>query len=509
MIGTQCVFMLHTIVRTGTLNIIQIIRKAVLASSTRTGEHHNLPNAQVDQKAFLVAAKEVLRTPGTRMTWDAFAALLGVEPRAMKTYRMPADSSDYRTMPRLLVEKIENFIAGAAETPDARPGPADPGPDQDPDQDAGTIWRPRTDALKLLPRSLAALVTRQAKQVFMGGGASMISGVDRLYSGALGLGEEDRRAMALVSRARLSLGLSDVGAEIHDLLAHCTKPLWEWLPLAVINEAGLDKVRLIDPDELAPTLEAEELAAGFSGMTSLLEEQVFAAFQDALSREPQQLANEYYSTVRTFVVRHPVVARAQLFKLASNLPMPVVTCMEQFYEALPRAMVPGETVQLCNDCGNLMQPYAGGLRCTTQACAAVHGANPGSPCAADGLMRLNRSLRKYWLEPGIDEMRLGDALGDAGHKVRYYPNRDLVDLDLGEGSSVGIDLKAYSSPELLGERLMHRPGGLRQYKKPLLVIPDWIAKREENYIDRVSACLEGSPIRTLTLSDAVKELGHA
>jgi hypothetical protein len=436
------------------------------------------------------------------MTWDAFAALLGVEPRAMKTYRMPPGSSDSRTMPKLLVEKIERLVLEARE-----PVPGDSAGAQLM-QNAGVAWKPGPDSLNLLPRSLAALVTRQARQVFMGGGATMISGVDRL-SGTSGLGDEDRRALALVSRARLSLGRSDVGAEIHELLAHCTKPLGEWLPIAAVKDAGLGTVRLIDLDDRMPTLEAEELAAGFGGMTSLLEEQVFAAFQDSLSKHPARDANEFYTAVRTFVIRNPVVSRKQLLKLMVALPSSVWACVEQqFYEQLPSALADSE-VTLCDHCGNLMMRHAGGQRCSTQACAAIHGPTPGRAVPADELLRLNRSLRKYWLEPGIDEIRLGDILTAAGHRVRMYPNRDTVDLDLGEGSTVGIDLKAYSSPELLGERLKQRPGGLRQYKKPLLVIPDWMARRVPNYVERVRACLDGSPIRPLTLSEAVKDIGRA
>ena len=94
--------------------------------------------------------------------------------------------------------------------------------------------------MKLLPVALAALVTRQARQVFMGGGASMVSGVDRLRADLSGLSDEDRRAMALVSRARLAEGLSDIGAEIHQLLAICKQPLGEWLPVAAVTH-GTEK----------------------------------------------------------------------------------------------------------------------------------------------------------------------------------------------------------------------------------------------------------------------------
>ncbi|MBP6892925.1 MAG: hypothetical protein KBC94_00765 [Pseudacidovorax sp.] len=460
------------------------------------------PDAKSDQKAFLVAAKRILSAGKTRLTWDVLAAILGVEPRAMKTYRMPAASSDYRTMPKLLVEKIEALVAEAQA-----PSPAGAAaPPRDPYVD----WKPRSDPLKLLPASLAALVIRQARQVFMGGGATMVSGVDRLWSGVSGLGDEDRKAMALVSRARLTLGLSDVGAEIHQLLAQCTKPLGEWLPLPAVKEAGLNAVCLIDAEDYMPTLEAEELSEGFGGMTGLLEEQVFAAFQDSLSKHSAKDANDYYTAVRTFVVRNPVATRKQLLKFLAALPSAVWACIEQqFYEPLPGALVAGETATLCGHCNNVMTAQPGGLRCMTAACAAEHAATPGRTLPAADLLRLNRSLRKYWLEPGIDEIRLADRLAARGHTVRMYPNRDMVDLDLGEGSPVGIDLKAYSSPELLGERLRRRPGGLKNYKTQLLVIPDWMARRVPHYVERVSACLEGSSIRALTLSDTVEVLGHA
>lgn len=458
---------------------------------------------KLDQKAFLVAAKRALGAGGRRLTWDQLATRLGVEPRAMKTYRMPVESSDFRTMPRLLVEKIEALVAEALKTTAASGSESRA-------ESGGVVWQPRGDPMRVLPASLAALVMRQARQVFMGGGATMVSGVDRLWSGVAGLGHEDRRAMALVSRARLTLGLSDVGAEIHELLAHCTKPLGEWLPVPSVSDAGLSTVRLIDAEDRMPTLEAEELARGFAGMAGLLEEQIFAAFQDSLSKQSAKDADDYYTQVRTFVVRNPVVTRKHMLKFLAGLPSAVWVCVEQqFYEPLPGALAAGETTTLCSHCHNVMTRSRGALHCTTAACAAEHGARPGPTLPAADLFRLNRSLRKYWLEPGIDELRIAERLTARGHTVRMYPNRDTVDLDLGEGSKVGVDLKAYSSPELLGERLRRRPGGLMSYKTPWLVIPDWLARRVPNYIGRVSACLEGSPIRALTLADAVEELGHA
>jgi len=47
------------------------------------------------QKDYLQATKTAL---GAK-TWDELAEMAGVTPRALKTYRMPEDSGDYRGMP--------------------------------------------------------------------------------------------------------------------------------------------------------------------------------------------------------------------------------------------------------------------------------------------------------------------------------------------------------------------------------------------------------------------------
>jgi hypothetical protein len=62
------------------------------------------------QLEFLKAAKAELD-----VTWDELAALADIAPRALKTYRMPAASAEYRGMPKLarnaivaVLEKYKN-----------------------------------------------------------------------------------------------------------------------------------------------------------------------------------------------------------------------------------------------------------------------------------------------------------------------------------------------------------------------------------------------------------------
>jgi hypothetical protein len=53
------------------------------------------------QLEILLAAKEELD-----VTWDELAALADIAPRALKTYRMPPESKDHRTMPKLALNAV-------------------------------------------------------------------------------------------------------------------------------------------------------------------------------------------------------------------------------------------------------------------------------------------------------------------------------------------------------------------------------------------------------------------
>ena len=62
-----------------------------------------------NQKDYLQAAKTAL---GAK-TWDELAEMAGAAPRALKTYRMPEDSKDYRAMPGPVRKVIEMLLDDA------------------------------------------------------------------------------------------------------------------------------------------------------------------------------------------------------------------------------------------------------------------------------------------------------------------------------------------------------------------------------------------------------------
>nr|WP_295770588.1 hypothetical protein [Rhodoferax sp.] len=57
------------------------------------------------QQSFLQAAKAELG-----LTWDALAFAAGIEPRALKNYRLPDESQNHRGMPKLARRAIEQLL---------------------------------------------------------------------------------------------------------------------------------------------------------------------------------------------------------------------------------------------------------------------------------------------------------------------------------------------------------------------------------------------------------------
>lgn len=64
------------------------------------------------QQQYLNAVKaSLIKLIGSKITWDEFARLCGIEPRAFKTYRMPEDSDDYRSMNNLARQAVDRVLA--------------------------------------------------------------------------------------------------------------------------------------------------------------------------------------------------------------------------------------------------------------------------------------------------------------------------------------------------------------------------------------------------------------
>jgi hypothetical protein len=371
-------------------------------------------------------------------------------------------------------------------------------------------WTPKTeptkpaevapeDWLTLLVPALSAFVMRQARISLIEG--RMIAGSARSSNVPVGLSSEDRKAMAMVSRACLLNGLPDRGCEVHHLLRCCTLPFGEWLRVPEVVARGLEFTKLIEGEDGIPTAEAQELAIDFGSITAGLEEQLFMKFMQVLGRFPEAMANKYYTVVREMVVRHPVGNADAIKHLSEELPYQIwVLLQQQFYEPVPEAWQINGAVKLCGACGNAMKQGRAGLVCRTAACCAITPSTPGDDAKFSDLIRATRGVRQYWIEPGLDEIRLFDALSEMGVPAELYPFRDRVDIAVGD---IGMDLKAYASPETLGKKFKRSIGGLSHYPKKWVVVPDWVTISAPTYLDRLKRASCRGDLRFLTVSAAI------
>lgn len=360
------------------------------------------------------------------------------------------------------------------------------------------------DGFHLIVPALASLVMRQARISLIEG--RMIAGIDKKYGSPIGLTVEDRRAMALVSRACISRGLPDYGSEIHNLLTMCARPLGDWLPLQVVTDGGLSLTRLVSGEYGSPTPEAEELAKDFSTLTAGIEEQLFTIFRETLDKHPKSSAAQYYTAIREFVIRHPLADGEEIKAFGSELPSTLwMLLQQQFYEPVPFGWTSNGSVTVCAHCGNAMRQVTTGMVCRTAACAQSSKALAKGTRSVGELLRVSRGIQQYWVEPGIDEIRFYDALASHHIVAELYPSLDRVDIAVG---NIGVDLKSYTSPELLGRKINRGLGGLAFYEKKWLVVPDWLVGCTPHYLERLRSALEDTSkvVRCLSVSAALKEI---
>jgi len=98
-------------VPTGTLRL-KLTRRQPVRRPPPNARHKStprVPNLNVmttlNQQDFLKAAKDQLG-----ITWDELATASDINPRALKTYRMPETSKDFRPLPKLARAAIEQLL---------------------------------------------------------------------------------------------------------------------------------------------------------------------------------------------------------------------------------------------------------------------------------------------------------------------------------------------------------------------------------------------------------------
>ena len=72
-----------------------------------------------------------------------------------------------------------------------------------------------------------------------------------------------------------------------------------------------------------------------------------------------------------------------------------------------------------------------------------------------------------------------------------------------------MDLKTYASPEILGTKFKKGIGGLSQYARKWVLVPDWLVRLSPNYLQRLKDAMgeeAGNRLQCMSTDQALKEV---
>lgn len=333
-----------------------------------------------------------------------------------------------------------------------------------------------------------------------------------------GMPSSARRGLSLLSRECLRAGPShaDLGASVHDFMALASEPFRAWGLPAFAGDFRFADVVLVDPDTGAPTDDCREMARAGGGVeVAALEELHHERLQAAIKDLPKRQAARAYTAIRELCVRNPVIREDALHtRIVEGGHVAAARTIMEFYRPIPLGALFGEVAHRCAHCRSLLWPdrdrtaYPHG-RCLIRQCRLAHpDARLGDVLDEPHRWRLaTTAILGFWVGPGLDEIQIYDALNEAGRIVALYPFSDAADVGV-DGLDVGIDVKTYASPVLLGGRLTRSTGRLSMFGRRIIAIPDDKLRQNPRYVEQLRGSYGGSlPLEFLTVSAVLREFG--
>jgi hypothetical protein len=255
--------------------------------------------------------------------------------------------------------------------------------------------------------------------------------------------------------------------------------------------------------------------AGGGTEIAALEEIHHERLQAAIKDLPQKARARAYTDIRELCVRHPLIHEDDLHeKIALGSHIAAARTIMEFYRPIPLGALFGDVAHRCAHCRSLLWPdadrqsYPQG-RCRVRQCRLANpNARLGAVLDEPRRWRLaTTAVLAFWVGPGIDEIRIHDALKAAGKDVALYPFADAADVGV-DGLAVGIDVKTYASPILLAGKLTRSLGRLPMFDRRIVAIPDDKLQRNPRYIEQMRSSYGGDQtIEFLLVSQVIREFG--
>lgn len=365
---------------------------------------------------------------------------------------------------------------------------------------------PVTDA----PEITAALLARGFADLF-----DRISGEGGVVQQDSSLPPTARRALARLSGLCLEGGVvDDLGASVHVAMEMASRPFSAWGVPQFAAPFRYADVVLVNADLGVPTEDCRELARGSGSESAAQEELHHERLRSALRTYPAARRNKAYTALREFVVRNPAVRFDLLNRfVAEGGHHAAAQTLFSFYRPIPQSVLFGRAARRCGHCGGLLWPerdtaaYPDG-RCAILQCRL---ANPtprrGEDIDDPAAWRLGtRAVLAYWVGPGLAEIEIHDALATAGRNVELYPESDAADVGV-DGMAIGIDVKTYASPLVLGARLTRDIGRFVSFTRRILAVPDDRLRTNPRYLEQLRLAYRGHiPLEFRTVSATISEL---
>lgn len=334
-----------------------------------------------------------------------------------------------------------------------------------------------------------------------------------------------REALYRLSRLCLEEGWRDLGVSVHEVMDLASRPLGEWGPPSLVQSEDFQNLLLIhsvEPGQRMPTKECRELAGSDRKLT---EEKRFDDLMERLRSNgaSHERTTQIYTQLREFVVRNPVVRELDLVAFASSITLALGEFINTAYRKIPSGALHDGEMRLCGRCGSLLWPsadkhYPDGM-CMLPACRIDPRDLPPRKCSQkpEEWRVASPDVLGYWVSPGLEEIRVYDALRAAGLDVALYPELDRVDISVElDNAVIVIDVKDYKDPRCLGSKLKQSLGGMSNYgdsyqgKKveKIIAIPSIHITRDKHYrsIAKQSAGGNGKLVKFMSTTAVIKHV---
>jgi hypothetical protein len=326
------------------------------------------------------------------------------------------------------------------------------------------------------------------------------------------LPESLAQGMEFLSRLCLIGNARDIGDSVHCLSDIARRlPVGEWGVPAFLPPFRFAEARLLTEEPVAPTEECRALATK-GQPDDAFEDIHHRQLRDIVQRVRRESRLQIYSILRERVVRKPVYERRELSDFLEDCGVVAADeVLRRWSNTIPLGALQRDgSFRICANCGALLYPHRDRTafpdgRCRISACLEDVPSSRAARTVADssGWRVFTDDILAYWVGPGLSEIRLYDELKRRGVEVFLYPRDDAADV--GRSDELGIDVKNYSCPRLLGETLTERLGGLSTFRTRYVAIPDSIINRKPRYLEDLREIYRGSiPVTFAKVSEVVE-----